>query len=486
MNSLQIEQETGEDTGVVELTDLNPPHTTDSKTSSWFISALLTWQRSPGKWHYRRYWRLASAPGVLLLLVILFTLSNGFSSPIVNSFSMALFPPLHPSSVLAALPAQPLPPQDGIACLADAAWSPDSHFIAVLGYQDCPKGTYVLGLVNLYAARSKQLVSQLKPDDVILHARNTGVSPPLRRSSGKQPPPDSTGGDAASPISYEHVIWSPDGQHLAVTFELAAQEPSVHGVVLMNSDGESARVLLHRQHLSTRVYDEWDLDQVASTSPSALALKPLPPAVAYHWGGNGTLVPDALLANATLPTAPPLPPGPVGNPGGNTWFTIWQPGVAHSISLVDSSNVYSMYTWSTDFAAWSPDGRYLVDGIGVSGLLQPPGQLFPSHKALVASGVDQAPLLPIHDAVLLSVITNATALAWSPNGRILAAYSSGNIVTLYDCANGHKLASWLVQTKVPAPLAHAVVMRWSPDGAYLLLSSVPWGLISLWSVAHLR
>ncbi len=155
MNSLHIEQETGEDTGEVELTDLDPPHKTDSKASSWFISALLTWQRPPGKWHYRRYWRLASAPGVLLLLVMLFTLSNGFSSPIVNSFRMALFPPSHPSLVLAALPAPPLPPQDGIACLADAAWSPDSHFIAVLGYQACPKGTYVLGLVNLYAARSK-------------------------------------------------------------------------------------------------------------------------------------------------------------------------------------------------------------------------------------------------------------------------------------------------------------------------------------------
>jgi len=145
-----------------------------------------------------------------------------------------------------------------------------------------------------------------------------------------------------------------------------------------------------------------------------------------------------------------------------------------------------MYTWSTDFVAWSPDGRYLVESIGVSGLLQPPGQPFPSRKALVASGLEQAPLLPIHDAVLLSVITSATSLAWSPNGRVLAAYSTGNIVTLYDCANGHKLATLHVHTTSPAPLAHAVVMRWSPNGAYLLLSSVPWGLISLWSVAHLR
>jgi WD40 repeat protein len=481
-----IEQKTTEEDVEIEITDLDLPDNTGNSTSSWFMSALLAWQRSPNKRRFKRYWHLASAPGILLLLVILCSLSHGFSLPIVSSFGTALFSPARPSLAIAPLPAPPLPPQDGIACLADAAWSPDAHFIAVLGYQDCPRGNYVLGLVNLYDVRSKHLVRQLKPDNVILPALNTAVSPPLRRSSGKQPPPDSAGGDTAPPISYGHVIWSPDDQRLAVTFELAAHQPSVHGVVLMNSDGERARVLLHHQHSSTRMYTEWDLDQVASTSPSAPALKPLPPAVAYHWEGNGTLVPGILLTNTTVPAAPPLPPGPVGDPGGNTWFTIWQPGLAHFISLVDSSNVYSMYTWSTDFAAWSPDGRYLIDGIGLSGLLQPPGQLFPSHKALVASGVDQAPLLPIHDAVLLSVITSATAVSWSPNGRVLAAYSAGNIVNLYDCTNGHKLASWLVRTKAPAPLAHAIVLRWSPDGAYLLLSSVPWGLISLWSVAHLR
>jgi WD40 repeat protein len=486
MNNLEhIEQGTSEEDVGVEITDLDPPGKTDSGTSSWFRSALLAWQRSPNKRRYKRYWRLASAPGILLLLLLLFNLGHGFSSPVVSSFSTALFPPARSSLALTPLLAPPLPPRGGIACLADAAWSPDVHFIAVLGYQACPWGSYVLGLVNLYDVRSKHLVRQLKPDDVILQALNTAVSPPLKRSSGKQPPPDIAGGDTTPPISYEHVIWSPDGQRLAVTFELAAQQPSLHGAVLMSSDGESARVLLQYQRTSPWMSTEWDLDRVASASSSARVFKPLPPAVAYHWGENGTLVPDTLLANATLPIAPPLPPGPVGNPDGNPSFTIWQPGLAHVMSLVDSSSVYTMYAWSTDFAAWSPDGRYLVDGIGVSGLLQPPGQLFPSRKALVNSGLDQAPLLPIHDAALLAVVDRAMAIAWSPNGHVLAAYSADNIVTLYDCASGHQLASLLVQTKAPAPLAHAVVMRWSPDGLRLLLSSVPWGLVSLWNPEHL-
>jgi len=98
----------------------------------------------------------------------------------------------------------------------------------------------------------------------------------------------------------------------------------------------------------------------------------------------------------------------------------------------------------------------------------------------------QAPLLPAHDPAFLLVIQAATAMAWSPNGRLLAAYSARNIVDMYDCASGRKLASLLLPTSSVAPPAGSIAMRWSPDGSRLLLSSVPWGLISLWSPEQLR
>src|SRR6266699_1198975 len=60
-----------------------------------------------------------------------------------------------------------------------------------------------------------------------------GVSSPLRRSIGKHHPSDVASGDTAPRIAYEHVVWSPDGLQLAVTFELATQQPSVDGVMLM-------------------------------------------------------------------------------------------------------------------------------------------------------------------------------------------------------------------------------------------------------------
>ena len=54
-------------------------------------------------------------------------------------------------------------------------------------------------------------------------------------------------------------------------------------------------------------------------------------------------------------------------------------------------------------------------------------------------------------------------------------------MNLYDCTDRSKLASFHVHTKHAAPSARAVVVRWSPDGSPLLLSSVTGDLVSLWA-----
>jgi WD40-like Beta Propeller Repeat len=454
-----------------EITDLDQSDHIGGNITSWSASKLLAWQ---GLSPRRRGFRLASALGVLLLLAMLFSLNTG-------AFS-------HPRSVLhppaAASLATPLfPQQDGIACLADAAWSPDSQFIAVLGYtQDCPQDEYVPGIVNLYNAHSHHVIKQLHPDAAIKRVLN-GPTASAGRPFGPQPP---VGGSDAPPLVlyYIHVLWSPDGQRLAFTFELALRQPLLHGVVVMKSDDTDAQVLLQYQSATAPLYAEWDTQRGTSAafrpSPAAPSFAPAPPALAYHWGTGGTLVPETLLTDNQVPVVPQ--PGPVGNPGGDTSFTIWQPGLAHVISLGGS---FRASAWSTDFAAWSPDGRYLVDGLGLLGLLQPSGRLFPNYKAFAASRMMQAPLLPAHDATFLQVIQDATAMAWSPNGRLLAAYTARNIVDLYDCVNGRKLASLFLHTSSAAPSAGSIAMRWSPDGSRLLLSSVPWGLVSLWSPENL-
>ncbi len=381
-----IEQQTAEDIEF-EITDLDPSEHVGSNTTSWLDTRLLAWQRLPPR---RRHWRLASALGVVLLLVTFVNLNKGaFSRPRSLLHS--------PAVVTLATPS--FPQQDGIACLADAAWSPDSQFVAVLGYtQDCPQDEYVPGIVNLYNVHSHHLMKQLHPDEAIRRVLNGSLAF-QGRPFGQQPPVSGNKAPALV-LFYVHVTWSPDGRRLAFTFEIALRQPLLHGVVLMNSNDTNAQVLLQHQSASAPLYAEWDTQQTGS---------------------------DPLNASPTAPQ-----PGPIGSPDGNTSFTIWQPGLAHIISLGGS---FRAYAWSTDFAAWSPGGRYLVDGIGLSGLVQPSGRLFPGYKAFITSRIVQAPLLPVHDATFLQVIQASTAIAWSPDGRILAAYSARNIVDLYDCTN---------------------------------------------------
>jgi hypothetical protein len=393
----------------------------------------------------------------VLLLAIIFSMSNGLSFFRANTFKAT-----HPG---AAAPSPRLRQRDGITCLTDAAWSPDSRSIAVLGYQDNCYRDDATVVVNLYDAHSRKLMAQVHPEAAIVLALYSSSSFPLRQPFA---------------IDYVHIIWSPDGQRLALTFDTVSAQPSVNGVELVSRDGGHAQVLLQQQYPTAPFYAEWDLAQsllVPFTPPlSAFSLMPLPPALAYHWGTKGTLLPETLTTPTTVPAVPPL--GPVGNPDGDPSFTIWQPGSTYVVSFAESSH---LYTWSTDFAAWSPDGRYLVDGIALFGLLKPPGRLFPIPETLVIARENQAPLLPIHDKAFLKVIDTATVLAWNPNGHVLAAYSGGKSVDLYDCINGDRLASLVLHSKDAPSLADALLLRWSPDGSHLLISSVQWGLITLWS-----
>src|SRR5712692_3179246 len=202
-----IEQQTAEAIEL-EITDLDPSDHVGSTPTCWVSSKLLAWQ---GLSPRRRRFRLGSTVGLLLLLAMLFSLNKGaFSRP-----RSVLHPP-----AAASLATPSFPQQDGIACLADAEWSPDSQFIAVLGYtQDCPQDEYVPGIVNLYDVHSHHVIKQLHPDAAIERVLN-GPPASAGRPFGPQPP---VGGSGTPPLVlyYVHITWSPDGQRLAVTFELA-------------------------------------------------------------------------------------------------------------------------------------------------------------------------------------------------------------------------------------------------------------------------
>ena len=283
-------------------------------------------------------------------------------------------------------------------------------------------------------------------------------------------------------ISYRHVIWSPDNQRLAFLFHLLAPSASREGVVLMNRDGAQAQVLLDQQKPLPPSSAEWDLERrVLLTSKTF----PLPPALAYHWGPKGTLLPGHLLPTQFLPAAPPL--GARGNPDGDASFTLWQPAVTQ-VTVAYSSEVYTPHSWRTSFAAWSADGRYLIPDLSFWGLLDSPEGISAETKFGKVTEMARernetgAVGLTNQCAAQLQAVNTPLAFAWSPNGRVLADYGAGNGVDIYECPTGHKLTSLSLQSQDAAPSAEAVALRWSPDGSHLLLSSTAFGLVSLWKV----
>src|SRR5260370_2477557 len=379
--------------------------------------------------------------------------------------------------------------QNTLRCLADTAWSPDNQRIAVLGYGVyCPQpqgqGQYVPGLVNVYDGHSAKLLAHVHPDPAILSA----LKKQFKQFAGKQ---------AAPFIYYHSILWSPDGQYLALLFFAApppnSTAPGIEGVFLLGKDGKQHVFprLVTPEETNSFSYVRWDLQQGVATSvpfPAFNATSNIftspSGALSYHWGAGDTLVPDTQTGNAS-PSAPAL--SPVGNPDGDSSFSTWQPGYIVYLTRSGNGSLYvpGVYIWQTFFPAWSPDGRFLVDGLLAGVRLEVPGQKSLGPQALKDLGVDQLPVLQVHNKALMQVLHTLSSLpdtnggpnggpsiyvSWRPDGRVLAIDNAG-YVDIYDCVTGRKLAS-LVPSTPPVRLnCFQDVLRWSPDGTHFHLTT---------------
>ncbi|WIG59307.1 MAG: hypothetical protein OJF49_002054 [Ktedonobacterales bacterium] len=481
-------QHTAEDVEV-EVSDLRHPDTPVA-APRWSPSGFLGSALSPRQ-------RLARAAGIvctLLLAALVITLTLraalGASSTHVSAPWWIRVPTDSPSL---AGGTGATPNLGGMACLRDAAWSPDSQFFAFAGTSEsgCPFDHYAPNLVNIYRSGSGNVIRQIHPDSAIFAALHIPVPSPVT-------PPSQPGTPFPTGVAlwYNALLWSPDGQQIAVTFALSLNRdsaPAATGVALLNLGDGSTRVLVAPTSptMFTGAYNTWDLlTGTVTVGPRSTATPPpfsnLPLAQSYTWDATGALVPGPQLPRAA--TAPPtVASGPVGNPAGDAIFTPWQPDVLQIADTTPDGKplTTAIATFNAFFSAWSPDGRYLIDGLTLGGRLQLPSQPAPSHTDLLKLQLDTTPLLPLRDAGLQQALTNLIApittspvhtqnsfaqLAWRPDGRVLAITDNqDNGYILYDCQTGRRLLT--------APNTNTALLnsggfagpRWSPDGKWLIL-----------------
>jgi len=470
----------------IEVTDLRRSGGSDGTSGgSTDLADVLSGRRRLSR--RQRLWRLASAVGVVTLGLLVTALGTR------GVLVIRRIAPPSPQPVALGLQVGDL------ACLDDVAWSPGGERVALLGYrQGCPGGGIAAepGLLSIDDARTGRVVAHFQPDAAILrmlHARFPRVFDTAGPASAGTGPPA---------IAYDYLLWSPDGRRLALTFFCFAPAlgpQTLAGVALMSAQIGNEQVMMQPVSELGDVI-EWDLQRGTIVSGAAAGAD-LPPALAYRWGADGALIPTTPLSADVAPAS--SRPGPVGNPDGASSFTIWQPGGAAltmQLSLQGVVPVPGVYTFSTAFAAWSPDERYLVDAVSLEGRFEPPGRPLPRRQTLTDFSLGRAPILPVRDQALLRVLdelsattqipadpdAQTVAIAWRPDGRVLAVHHpGGRTVDLYDCVTGRQLASLPVPTGGRISFTRYVLLLWSPDGSRLLLLDAYTGPAALWGPGQL-
>jgi WD40 repeat protein len=321
-------------------------------------------------------------------------------------------------------------------------------------------------------------------------------------------------------LDYTHVLWSPDGQQITLTFDIMKfsattniSVPAYSGLVLVDADGTHERAALLPETTRQNTALQWTISRVGSPGGAAKQsvgdFITLPPALTYSWNAAGQLAAGAALS------ASPAAAAPAGDPDGGSSFTIWQPGQIGFYTKDYSSNGSpapinpGIYTLQTAFAAWSPDGRYLIDSVSLFGIVHPAGEPTPTAAGVHALlGTDTIPTLPIRDRALQHALVAMNSggngggqdgidldeIAWSPSGHVLAAFPDPAVddhpgvssapVTLYNSASGKPM-----ETLRPYSSATAVsensdsnlsTVYWSPDGTHLLVYSDQQQTITIW------
>lgn len=453
-------------------------------------------------------WRIA----IITTLGMVLLSGLGYFAFFRSAPAKTIIPPLFTSST-----------DNRLACAKGMDISPDGASIAILGYQDnCPSTNlqsyaYHPGQVNLYSIATGHFIAALQLDnliDKVLHPQiPSGVQPASRTADTEH-----------AAIQYEQILWSSDGQKLAIAFSFptytsptaTTEAGETSGVLLTDIQGIHTRILSHTRSLSTIDTGVWNVADGTyvpiPTGTDQSQWRPAPPAIGYSWDATNTLAPQGpTLTSTTLPPTQTL--GPIGNPIGGHSFTVWQTAQLQPIVDTTSSSLPAIVPGSmyfvADFPAWSPDGALLFLNMNIFDVLvtqKNDSSTLPTQPGSHISS--DTPLLSMRDKGLSTALADTQfaltadgnpdvlTAAWRPDGRVLAvsitrsATSSGANQTpakvrLYDCTTGKLLITLRGQQVSNTQQAGVLYLRWSSNSSHLVLLDGGTGQLSIWGSSQL-
>lgn len=351
----------------------------------------------------------------------------------------------------------------GLGCASAPAWSPDGRLFAVLGTQescaairsapDATQAIYIFDGTTGHLARILKLEPLLQPQFQSVQFY---------------------GGCRTSLLSlcYDHMVWTPDGQRLAVLLTTPQSDPTVasYALLVVESHGTDAQIIkggAFKQPAKTPpvVWALWNLQ--ARTVRYAQEPDAFNTASQLTWGSDGSLTPAVSAPRGTSGT-------PVGNPaGGSAAFSPWQPGNI----LLEGGPLLSSSYW-----AWSPDGGYLATGLSTQ-IIIGNDTATPTPDASLGYGTASP-----RDEGLTTVLAQVHAqpitgeaefgVAWTASGDNLAVLRCTNAPTAATLSIWNTRSGALIVT-VPIMLSQedgvctslSLDMSWSPDEHRLAIVS---------------
>jgi hypothetical protein len=310
----------------LRIEEIRSQSTPNSPWSPWRAKSVPVGRNT------RRAARMAVVPAILLLALFRLVVGDGIG---ISSESPGYSQ--RPLDLLAL--------GNDVGCLVDVAWSPDGQQIAVLayrfGYTCADEQRYVPAQLTIYGVSPVAVLSRIQVDKALI----SKVHPWPEGARAPAPTCNVQSMQGFPRIRYYDLLWSRDGQRLAVRFSavfppcLGALSQSPHaGALTLDEDGKQPKVVQFDFAASTQLTSLWDREQTAETDGTP---SPTPRAYGY------STVPDAYASGSVIAVSP-------------DGREIASYSVGGTVDLYDSASGDKITSLSPQVGRYSYSGRSLV------------------------------------------------------------------------------------------------------------------------------